>query len=187
MSFSTPDSGYLHSDLAYLLPFVSGQTVFVFGKHPQILEVFAERGLNTIEIAEVRALKNTGLTDHIFIPQISPAKLIQTLPQLTSSLKPGGWMLLGITKGNHRALHTQLKKCGLRLCEKYGVYKNLNIPRYLIEIDSPESNIHFFNAIQVPFSIRSDLARKAALFMIKLNLQNWIYSNQVWVIHNEVA
>lgn len=152
--------------LRFMLPITPGDRVLVLGDSPRLAKSLAAAGCE-VAVATGSLAGGAALFDHAIVPMLRPEHVPLVPGELARVLRPGGGLFLGMSyRLRSRARPGTTIRRGRRLLEAngftgvsvYGVKRNLETPRYLVPLDSPDVLTWFLSTTYLPQTTRGALA-----------------------------
>lgn len=186
------------SDLRYLLALRSGQSAALINLGMHLYDALQNDGLN-VQTLSTDMLPSTNL-DAIFLAAPFSIRLESILQACAKSLKPGGQVLLCFPNGNSiKRLNNLLngkkhgsytipnacraaKFAGLTVRAKYGIYDDVDEPRFLVPLENPQVTGYFFSTMLTPYTNSTRLLLGIAPLMVTLHLHPSLFTDLCLVL-----
>lgn len=197
------------ADLRFLLPLQPGDEVFILGEFPLLEKELKQQ---QVQVTCWNSFKNidetpqTALAFHHAIIPYLPSDQFETLIRfLSTHLKAGGCVILGavnprfgfrlLTGKNKPGLVNLHLKSGAKLLEMagykvkqvYGNPKDLEHPRHLVDLASPQISTFYMKNVFVTYRLRAEIFRRFALIWSRIFPVVSLFPTLIWCLERAEA
>jgi len=179
------------ADLRLLLPLAKGRRALLPTGEPALAAALAADGLRLIEQAGLPWSLAAQSLDYVLLPGL-PGALSEHIVEAARVLRPGGYLLLGVTNrrslyrwsGDNRAGYAAaglrqvsrlLARRGFRLESCYGVRDSLARPLLRVSLAAPGPTEFYFRSRFTPHTRSGALLGRLARPLSYAGAQSWLY------------
>lgn len=192
------------ADLRFLLPLQPGNKVFILGAFPLLEKELKQQ---QVQVTCWNSFKNIDETlqtalefHHAIIPYLRSDQFETLIRFLSIHLKAGGRVILGavnprfgfrlLTCKNKPGLIYLHPKSGAKILEKagykvkqiYGNPKDLEHPRHLVDLASPQISPFYMKNVFVTYRLRAEIFRRFALIWSRIFPVVSLFPTLVWCL-----